>query len=95
MKHHLTRTTRSVLGMQRPGVASTVYFHLNLADAWERAEHCVDIAEQRVRNISVKIASTGGVISAVIQAVDQLKDIVDTIAEVNPDSSTFGVKLPE
>ena len=40
-----------------------------------------------IRSMVDKATSTDSVIRTVIQAMDQMKDVLDTIAEVNPDSS--------
>ena len=89
VKGDLTRTTRSLFGADRTVVAGVVHFDLNLADTWERAELCVSMAEQRVTDMADKATCTDGVIRAVIQAVDQMKDVLDTVAEVSPGSSAL------
>ena len=85
MKRALTRTTRSLFSTERTVIAGTVVFHLNLADAWERAKLCVGMAERGVKDIRSmvdKVTSTDNVVGMVIQAVDQMKQIVDTMADV-------------
>ena len=66
-------------------VGGTVSLHLDFADGWERAELCVGMAERGVKDIRSmvdKAASTDNVVGMVIQAVDQMKQIVDTMADV-------------
>ena len=58
----------------------------DLSDTWQRAEHSVGIAERRVQDIRSMVdeaTSADSVISTVIQAMDNMKGIVDTMADVS------------
>ncbi|KAL5483090.1 hypothetical protein ACEPAI_8319 [Sanghuangporus weigelae] len=87
LKRDLTRTIRSVFRREQTVSAGSIHLCLNVTDAQARAGLWVDIAEHRVGDIRArkdKVASADSAIGPVIQAVDQIVEIVDTVAEIHP-----------
>ena len=75
----------------------TIRLCLDLTDPWQRAKLSVNMAEQRLEDMKMmpdKVASTDSTISTVIKAVDRVKDIADTVAEVSPVLSSHTVEAP-
>ncbi|KAL5504567.1 hypothetical protein ACEPAH_7228 [Sanghuangporus vaninii] len=76
-----------VVGGKRPAAAGTIHLCLKVVDDREWAELCVRLADHRVQDrISAgeTATSTESIIGTIINAVDQLVEIVDTVAEVHP-----------
>ncbi|KAL5512554.1 hypothetical protein ACEPAG_3207 [Sanghuangporus baumii] len=87
LKRDLVRTVRSLFRREQTVSAGTIHLLLNVTDAQGRAELWVDMAERRVEGIQArkdKAASAESAIGPVIQAVDQIVEIVDTVAEIHP-----------
>ncbi|KAL5512555.1 hypothetical protein ACEPAG_3208 [Sanghuangporus baumii] len=87
LKRDLTRTTRAVFRREQTVSSGSIHLLLNVTDAQARAELWVDMAERRVEGIQGrkdKAASAESAIGPVIQAVDQIVEIVDTVAEIHP-----------
>ncbi|KAL5512558.1 hypothetical protein ACEPAG_3211 [Sanghuangporus baumii] len=87
LKRDLVRTVRSLFRREQTVSAGTIHLLLNVTDAQARAELWVDMAERRVEGIQArkdKAASAESAIGPVIQAVDQIVEIVDTVAEIHP-----------
>ncbi|KAL5512559.1 hypothetical protein ACEPAG_3212 [Sanghuangporus baumii] len=87
LKRELTRTVRSVFRREQTVSSGSIHLLLNVTDAQARAELWVDMAERRVEGIQArkdKAASAESAIGPVIQAVDQIVEIVDTVAEIHP-----------
>ncbi|KAL5504568.1 hypothetical protein ACEPAH_7229 [Sanghuangporus vaninii] len=85
-KRDLTRTIRSVFRREQTESTGSILFCLNVTDAQARAGLWVDMAERKVEGIRArkdKVASTDSIIGPVIQAVDQIVEIVDTVAEIH------------
>ncbi|KAL5512550.1 hypothetical protein ACEPAG_3203 [Sanghuangporus baumii] len=87
LKRDLIRTVRSVFRREQTVSSGSIHLLLNVTDAQARAELWVDMAERRVEGIQArkdKAASAESAIGPVIQAVDQIVEIVDTVAEIHP-----------
>ncbi|KAL5531875.1 hypothetical protein ACEPAF_5438 [Sanghuangporus sanghuang] len=87
LKRNLTRTIRSVFRREQTTSAGSIHLCLNVTDAQARARLWVDMAERRIEGIRArkdKAASADSAIGPVIQAMDQIVEIVDTIAEIHP-----------
>ncbi|KAL5483113.1 hypothetical protein ACEPAI_8342 [Sanghuangporus weigelae] len=87
LKRGLTRIIRAVFRREQTVSAGSIHLRLNVTDAQARAGLWVDMAERRVEGIRArkdKSTSADSAIGPVIQAVDQIVEIVDTVAEIHP-----------
>ncbi|KAL5504736.1 hypothetical protein ACEPAH_7399 [Sanghuangporus vaninii] len=87
LKCDLTGTARSVFLRKRTVTIGSIRLCIDVVDALTRAELYVGMAERRVEKIRAttdKMVSADSVIGPVVQAVDQIIEIVDTVAQIHP-----------
>ncbi|KAL5531874.1 hypothetical protein ACEPAF_5437 [Sanghuangporus sanghuang] len=86
-KHDLTGTVRSLFRRKETMTTGTIHLCLNVTDERVRARLWVGMAERRVENIRTSTErgpSADSVLEPIIQAMDQIVEIADKIAEIHP-----------
>ncbi|KAL5532054.1 hypothetical protein ACEPAF_5618 [Sanghuangporus sanghuang] len=87
IKCDLPGTARSVFLRKRTVTIGSIHLCIDVVDALTRAELYVGMAERRVEEIRAttdRMVSADSVIGHVVQAVDQIIEIVDTLAQIRP-----------
>ncbi|KAL5483135.1 hypothetical protein ACEPAI_8364 [Sanghuangporus weigelae] len=87
LKCDLAGTARSIFLRKRTVTVGVIRLCIDVVDALTRAELYVGMAERRVEEIRAttnRMVSVDSAIGPVIQAVDQIIEIVDTVAQIHP-----------